>query len=172
MQEHNAKQNPLPLGMGRVNKELKKLLKYCENNNIKVIFTDSGILHDYGAMNPEAAKTMGFPDIDNNPETKEILIDKTLPKETQIANLKHELIEMRLKQDGMEYWQAHLEALRREEDPFDFSQPMNTKEINIIPVDYGGKRWHRRFTSSSRLGKLFSKKKPKSAQHIGILRVK
>ena len=162
MQEHNAKQNPLPLGMGRVNKELKKLLKYCENNNIKVIFTDSGILHDYGAMNPEAAKTMGFPDVDNNLGTKEILIDKTQPKETQIANLKHELIEMRLMRGGVQYWPAHEVALVKEKEPFDFSQPM-CREMNMVKVGNYDNRdsapaekpkkvrgWHRWFGKSNK----------------------
>jgi hypothetical protein len=114
-------------------KELKQLLKYCKDNDIKVVFTDSTILKDYAAQNPEAAKVMGFPDIDNNPKTKEILIDKTQPKETQIANLKHELIEMRLMRGGMAYWDAHTIALTREQQPFDFSQPM-CQEINMVRV--------------------------------------
>ena len=116
-----------------MNKELKQLLKYCKNNNIKVVFTDSETLHDYGAINPEAARVMGFPDIDRNLETKEILIDKTLPKETQIANLKHELIEMRLMRNGMAYWDAHTISLVREKQPFDFSQPMY-REMNMVRV--------------------------------------
>lgn len=114
-------------------KELKDLLKYCKDNNIKVVFTDSEILKDYAALNPEAAKVMGFPDIDNNLKTKEILLDKTLPKETQIANLKHELIEMRLMRGGVQYWQAHEVALVKEKEPFDFSQPM-CQEMNMVRV--------------------------------------
>jgi hypothetical protein len=116
-----------------MNKEMRKLIRYCEDNGIKVVFTDSTILHDYAAQNPEAARVMGFPDIDNNPETKEILIDKTQPKETQIANLKHELIEMMLMRNGMAYWSAHLIALKMEKEPFDFSQPM-CREMNMVRV--------------------------------------
>lgn len=107
-----------------MDKEFKELLKYCKGNGIKVVFTDSKILRDYGAMNPEAAKAMGFPDIDGNKKTKEILIDKTLPEETQIQNLKHELIEMRLMENGMEYWPAHLIALKAEKRSFNFDMAM------------------------------------------------
>ncbi|MCJ7805213.1 hypothetical protein MUP46_01035 [Patescibacteria group bacterium] len=103
-----------------MNKEFKELLGYCKDNGIKVVFTDSKILHDYSAMNPEAARAMGFPDIDNNKKTKEILIDKTLSEETQVQNLKHELIEMRLMENGVEYWPAHLVALKTEKMPFNY----------------------------------------------------
>lgn len=142
--------------------EMRKLIKYCENNDIKVVFTDSSVLHDYAAQNPEAAKVMGFPDIDNNTETKEILIDKTLPKETQITNLRHELIEMRLMRGGVQYWAAHEVALAKEKEPFDFSQPM-CQEMNMVKVgkyDNKGqqspaltkkpKGWHRWFGKSSK----------------------
>lgn len=144
-----------------MDKELKQLLKYCKDNDIKVVFTDSEILKDYGAMNPEAAKAMGFPDIDNNLETKEILIDETLPEETQIQNLKHELIEFKLMKNGMEYWPSHKIALVMEKEPFDFSQPI--PKTNIIRVGHYDnktpqppipleeekpikKGWHRRFS--------------------------
>jgi len=123
-----------------MSKELKKLIKYCEDNHIKVVFTDSEVLKDYSAMNPEAAKAMGFPDIDGKSETKEIEIDKNLPEEMQVENLKHELIEMRLMRGGMQYWDAHTIALVREKEPFDFSQPMQQK-VNVIEVGkYGEER--------------------------------
>lgn len=143
-----------------MNKEFKKLLKYCEDNDIKVVFTDSEILKDYAAQNPEAARVMGFPDIDNNPTTQEIEIDKTQPEAIQFQNLKHELIEMRLMRSGMQYWPSHEIALKKEHEPFDFSQPI--PQINMVRV--GGydnkyrqmpspfeeqkpakKGWHRRF---------------------------
>jgi len=115
-----------------MNEELKRLLKYCKDNNIKVVFTDSKILKDYAAMNPEAARAMGFPDYDGDEETKEILIDREMPEETQVANLKHELIEFRLMRNGMPYWDAHLISLRKEVEPFDFSKPI--PKINVVQV--------------------------------------
>jgi hypothetical protein len=142
--------------------ELKQLLKYCKDNDIKVVFTDSTILKDYAAQNPEAARVMGFPDIDNDTKTKEILIDKEMPEETQIANLKHELIEFRLMRNGMPYWDAHLISLRKEKEPFDFSQPM-CQEINMVRVGNYDNRgfapmekpkkargWRRWFTKSNK----------------------
>jgi len=101
-------------------KELKQLLNYCKDNGIKVTFTDSKVLFDYAAMNPEAAAKLGYPKIRNN----EIEIDKTMPEETQIKNLKHELIEWRLMEADLDYWPAHLIALKAENKPFDYSQPM------------------------------------------------
>ena len=150
-----------------MDKELKQLLKYCKDNDIKVVFTDSTILTDYAALNPEAAKVMGFPDIDNNPRTKEILIDETLPEEAQTQNLKHELIEMRLMQNGMEYWDAHTIALAREKQPFNFSRPMSVKqEINTIPVEEH--RWGHEESEKQK-----PKKKGKSLlAHLGIVRAK
>jgi hypothetical protein len=103
-----------------MDKELKQLLQYCKDNGIKVTFTDSKVLKDYAAMNPEAAAHLGFPKIRNN----EIEIDKTLPEGTQIKNLKHELIEWRLMESDLDYWPAHLIALKAENKPFDYSRPM------------------------------------------------
>jgi len=103
-----------------MDKEFKQLLNYCKDNGIKVTFTDSKVLYDYGAMNPEAATKMGFPKIHEN----EIKIDKTLSEETQIKTLKHELTEWRLMDTGIEYWPAHLIALKAEKQPFNFEQPM------------------------------------------------
>jgi hypothetical protein len=127
-----------------MNKELNELLKYCEDNNIKVVFTDSKVLADYGAMNPEAAKAMGFPDIDNDTKTKEIEIDKTLPEETQTQNLKHELIEMALMQGGMEYWQAHTIALKGEAAPFKDWQKFQVRAVNLPSNKPEKRSWWRR----------------------------
>lgn len=117
----------------KVKDELNKLVRYSQDNDIKVVFTDSKVLKDYAAMNPEAARAMGFPDIDNKLETKEILIDKELPVGTQVKNLKHELIEMRLMREGMQYWNAHSIALRDEDKPFDYSEPIETTESVSTP---------------------------------------
>ncbi len=111
--------------------ELNRLVQYCKDNGITVIFTDSKVLKDYAAMNPEAAKSMGFPDIDNKIETKEILIDKNVPEVEQVKNLKHELIEMKLMQEGLQYWDAHTIALRDEDRPFDYTQSVS---VSTIPV--------------------------------------
>lgn len=150
-----------------MNKEFKKLLKYCKDNDIKVVFTDSEILRDYSAMNPEAAKVMGFPDFDNNPGTKEILIDETLPEETQVQNLKHELIEMRLMRSGMAYWDSHVISLAREKQPFNFSRPMSIKQkVNMIPVEEH--RWEHEESEKQK-----SKKKQKSLlSRLGIVKAK
>ena len=143
-----------------MDKEFTKLLKYCENNGLKIVFTDSRVLKDYSAMNPEAAKVMGFPDIDNNPKTKEILIDKTLPEETQINNLKHELIEMRLMNNGMEYWPAHEIALSEEKQPFDFTVPM---AISMVKSE---NKWYKSNIFKKRKVKKFKQSNP----NMGIIR--
>lgn len=110
-------------------KELDKLVKYAEDNGLSVVFTDSEVLKDYAAMNPEAARAMGFPDYDSNTDTKEILIDKKVPEAEQVKNLKHELIEMRLMKEGMEYWDAHTISLRDEDKPFDYSKSISAEQV-------------------------------------------
>jgi hypothetical protein len=112
-------------------KEFDKLLAYCKENDIIVTFVDSRRLRDYSGMNPDAAKVMEFHNIRPN----EIEIDRTMPEETQCRNLKHELIEKRLMDEGMNYWQAHTYALAKEDEPFDYSMPMNIHEVKMIPVE-------------------------------------
>ena len=96
----------------RRDKEFEKLLKYCEENSIVVTFVDSRRLHDYAAMNPDAAKAMEFHHIKPN----EIEIDRTMPEETQCRNLKHELIELRLMNEGKENGNLIGKHLRGEKD--------------------------------------------------------
>ena len=108
--------------------ELNRLVQYCKDNGIIVTFTDSETLKDYAAMNPDAARAMGFPKI----RTNEVEIDKTMPLHRQIENLKHELVEWRYMDSGMDYWDAHLKALDEEKLPFDYNKPMNVG--TTIPV--------------------------------------
>lgn len=91
-------------------KHFSDLLSWCKSKGIKVTFTDSRSLKDFAAMNPAAAKKMGFTDIKKD----EILIDVELPEDTQFKNLIHELIEKELMDDGDSYWTAHNKALKAE----------------------------------------------------------
>lgn len=116
--------------------ELNKLQQYATDNGITVVFTDSAVLKDYAAMNPEAARAMGFPDIDNKLETKEILVDKTVPEKEQVKNLKHELIEMKLMKEGLEYWPSHEIALRDENKPFDYTQSITAIQPTPLPASF------------------------------------
>ena len=142
--------------------ELKKLEQYATDNGIKVVYTDSKILKDYAAMNPEAARAMGFPDIDNKLETKEILIDKNVSEAEQVKNLKHELIEMRLMREGMEYWDAHTIALRDEDKPFDYSKPIEVEEA-IEPEPISAPSYYSQPTIPTSIESIPAKKKRKGA---------
>ena len=112
--------------------ELNKLVQYANSNGYKVIF-NSKVLKDYAGMNPEAAKDIGFPDIDGNSKTQEIIIDDGLPLETQVANLKHELTEVKLMRQGMVYWQAHELALKSENEDFNYNAVIPNNTTNTIP---------------------------------------
>jgi hypothetical protein len=68
------------------------------------------IMKDYIGMNPEAAKSIGFPIPENT-----IYIDKNLSEEAKYHTLKHENIETDLmKNKGWPYWRAHKRALELE----------------------------------------------------------
>lgn len=70
-------------------------------------------LKDYAAMNPAAAKVIGY-DMPNN----EIQINAHWNTEIKdrYHNLHHELQEMGLMEKGDSYWQAHVDSLKGETD--------------------------------------------------------
>jgi hypothetical protein len=90
--------------------KMRDLLEWCKSKNIKVTFVGGKRLADYAGMNSAAAKKLGYNDIQNN----ELLIDITLPEDTQFKNLIHELVERELINDGDSYWTAHIKALKAE----------------------------------------------------------
>jgi hypothetical protein len=89
--------------------EWTALLDYCKKHGLIVKLVGNDKLHDYAAMNPCAARSIGFP-IPKN----EIWLDKTPGLERRVHNLKHELIERNLMLEGESYWKAHCHALERE----------------------------------------------------------
>jgi len=93
-----------------VKKHFEDLLAWCKSKGIKVRFTTSKELSDFAAMNPGAAKKMGFKNIKKD----EMLIDVELPEDVQFRNLIHELIENELIADGDSYWVAHKKSLAAE----------------------------------------------------------
>jgi hypothetical protein len=113
-----------------VKKHFEDLLAWCKSKGIKVTFTDSRELSDFAAMNPAAAKKMGFKNIDKN----EILIDVELPEDTQFRNLIHELIENELIEDGDSYWQAHKKSLRAEQWALKKAQKFVNKRKGKAPI--------------------------------------
>lgn len=135
--------------------ELDKLVQYANNNDFRVVF-NSKVLKDYAGMNPEAARDIGFPDIDKDESTQEIIIDNSLPLETQVANLKHELVEVKLMRSGMQYWQAHELALKSEKEPFDYSININTiYTSNTIPFKKSKRMLKRKKHSKQTLTRFF-----------------
>ena len=92
-------------------KAWKRLVEEARTLGLKVKLVGNSTLHDYAAMNPEAAKVMGFPD------TTYILIDRNLPMRSRCESLDHELEEYRrMRFHGEPYWPAHLYALKNEKD--------------------------------------------------------
>jgi hypothetical protein len=111
-------------------KHFKDLLAWCKSKGIKVTFTDSSELSDFAAMNPAAAKKMGFKDIKKN----EILIDVELPEDVQFRNLIHELIENELIQDGDSYWTAHKKSLAAEKWALKKAEKFVSKRKGKAPI--------------------------------------
>jgi hypothetical protein len=97
----------------RVNyhKELHNLVQFAVSLGFKVHFVKEK-LHDYAAMNDEAAKAISYP------TKKDVYeIDANLSAESQFKDLKHEMVEDGLMHAGMKYWPAHLKALKAESKP-------------------------------------------------------
>ena len=87
------------------------LVKQAEKQGLHVKFVGNKVLHDYEAMNPEAAKAMGKPMPSN-----EIEIERGLPEEKKYRDLHHELIERGRMANGEKYWEAHVYSLEHEAD--------------------------------------------------------
>lgn len=91
-------------------KELNALVQYANSRGFNVSFVGKKVLHDYWGMNPEAAGKFDF----RNIKSKEIQVEKGLSLSNQKDTLRHEIIERNLILAGMEYWPAHLTALKLE----------------------------------------------------------
>lgn len=92
-----------------------RLKTYCKLQKIKVKEVGAKILSDYSAMNSEAAKKIGFPNVKYNT----VLMDKAAKSDRKYRDLKHELVEMNLmEKKHLKYWPAHLKALRAEGKPY------------------------------------------------------
>ena len=89
--------------------EWQALLTYCKNHGLTVDLVTNKTLHDYAAMNEEAAKRIGYPIQKNH-----IQIYKEYSLARKIRDLKHELVERNLMREGDSYWHAHCIALKRE----------------------------------------------------------
>jgi len=95
----------------------------------KMGFTDvkyvpESVIHDYGGMNPEVGNQIGYP-MTLNKDGK--VVGKPMPKdEIHIAEggdivndyetLKHELDEVEIMREGIPYYPAHVDALKRENE--------------------------------------------------------
>ena len=100
----------------RWERKLNKQVINLEEEGHPVHFVTPKVLHDYGGMNYEAAKEMGFP-WPKGFSKKGYLISATSCPRTQCKDLHHEHMEFTLMTDkGLEYWPAHLKALKAERD--------------------------------------------------------
>jgi hypothetical protein len=91
--------------------EYSQLKEYCKTIKIKVEEVPTSRLKDYAAMNPNAARKIGYPKMKKNT----IFIDRNLSSRTKYRTLHHEMIEMNLmEKKHYLYWKAHKIALRLE----------------------------------------------------------
>ncbi len=91
----------------------ENLVALAGKSGIKVKTVSYDTLKDYAAMNPDAAKTMGY----DVPED-EIWLNERWNTDAQdkFENLQHELNEMGVMEAGASYKQAHEESLAEESD--------------------------------------------------------
>jgi len=76
-------------------------------SKMKVKYVSDKVLHDYDGMNSETAKVMGF-----RMPRDTIYVSQDSKRKNK--TLRHERHEMRLMKQGVQYWPAHLSALRAE----------------------------------------------------------
>jgi len=93
---------------------IKSLVSNLKRQGITVTFTKPRTLQDYGGMNTNAAKAMGWPMRKHGLFNKEIYIDGSMSPRLQYETLRHESCELKLMDKGMNYHDAHLRALRFE----------------------------------------------------------
>ena len=105
-------------------KRLNELIARCRRAGIKVRFVSSGELKDYGAMNDEAAKPIGFRRLPDDT----VLIDRNMRTKIQYECVEHEVEEMiDMEYKHKDYWHAHLIALNAEVHGF---TPFVRKKLN------------------------------------------
>lgn len=89
--------------------KLKYLEQLAQKHGFKIVYVGKDKLKDYAGMNPYVAKDLGYPIPDD-----EIHIAKDSDYETKCKDITHELNEIALMQNGMKYWPAHKDSLKKE----------------------------------------------------------
>jgi len=92
--------------------KFKELKDECKERGITVKLVNDYKTRDYLGMNPEAAKSIGYP-IPNNT----IYVDRQMNWRDRYGTLVHEVIEYKLMNKGDSYWKAHCKALDAESRP-------------------------------------------------------
>jgi hypothetical protein len=92
-------------------KKIEELLVAYRKAGIRVHFVPRSVLKDFGGMNDEAAKQLGFRRLPDDT----ILVDKSMKLSDQYVTLLHEPEEMvRMEKLHGKYWPEHIAALRHE----------------------------------------------------------
>lgn len=111
------------------------LVKEAESQGFHVKEVSEKKLRDYEAMNPEAAKALGY-----KMPAHEIEIQRDLTFQKKYRDLNHELLERTLMAKGWTYWEAHIYALDHERDisshlfRMTFGTERDTEHIAKSPV--------------------------------------
>lgn len=94
-----------------MDKDLHNLLVYAKGQGFKVVYKSSKIMYGYAGLHFLVDDNLGLKIPDN-----EVWIDKNLKREELFRTINHELIEIRMMQEGKSYWDAHKFATRKEID--------------------------------------------------------
>jgi hypothetical protein len=100
--------------------KFQQLLEQCGRVGISVILLFDNELKDYAALHTIIGRQMGFTLDGNEMPDDTIYLDGNFSRggkhKVRYQNLKHEIVEMNLMKQGMNYWEAHLISLEKEKE--------------------------------------------------------
>jgi len=100
--------------------KFQQLLDQCSSVGISVILLFANELRDYCAMHTIIGKQLGFSLDGNEMPENTVYLDGNFSRggkyKVRYQSLKHEIVEMELMTQGMNYWEAHCIALEEEKN--------------------------------------------------------
>jgi len=100
--------------------KFQRLLDQCDGVGVSVILLFNDELKDYAAMHTIIGRLMGFTVDGRDIPENTVYLDGNFSYggkyKARYQNLKHEIVEMELMKQGMNYWDAHLISLRKEKE--------------------------------------------------------
>jgi len=98
--------------------KFQQLLNQCDSVGVSVILLFANELRDYAALHTAIGRQLGFTLDGNEMPDNTVYLDGNFSRggkyKVRYQNLKHEIMEMELMKQGMNYWEAHCLSLIEE----------------------------------------------------------